>query len=378
MTTLYILPAAPVFVENGEYWIDEKMYQGIIYNIQKWPDKVVVLFREAVGGILFKKIKINKNTFNFACYENFPDLSFVEKNSIILASADDYKQLVLIKNFPELTGSLIYVIENTFKTRIQFLLAERRGLKRLLGGIFFVCKNELALVRAIKKSRGLQANGYGAFKKYAPHNGNTILYYDTRLKIENIKGARNERNFNRIRLAYSGRLTAIKGSNYLIPLAIELKKLAVKFDFFIYGDGDLKDSIEGEIERHDLQNNVHLIGSVDYESVLIEKIRDETDLFIMPHIQGDPSCTYFETLSLGVPIIGFKNEAWSGILENFGAVGWMVDKGDIFSIANIIKKLSNDRVALKYKTEFVKACTAGVNFESQFNKRIQHLMDSLN
>ena len=176
-----------------------------------------------------------------------------------------------------------------------------------------------------------------------------------------------------LRLAYSGRLTKIKGSNFLIPLARILDELGVSYIFKIYGDGELFESMKNIIVSENLSNRVLLMGAVDYKKVLVPCIRDEIDLFVMPHVQGDPSCTYFETLALGVPIIGFDNEAWSGILNNFGEMGWSVRSGDVKGMAQIINNLWNNRDIIIEKSDFVKKMAGGINFQSQFKKRLKQL-----
>ena len=372
---LYILPSAPAFVGDKGCWIDEKMYDGLRYFLDRWDGSVFVFLKNSKNPILFNRINIRDAKFDVSIYEDSPDLSIVDSDDVILASADDYSQLSLPYKYPSLKRNIVFILENTFNTRLRIILSERRNILKKIGGIRFLIKHEYAIRRALKNCGGLQANGYPAFLKYKKYCKNSIFYFDTRLE-ENVGSAKEGDvggEMGILRLAYSGRLTKIKGSNFLIPLARILDELGVSYIFKIYGDGELFESMKNIIVSENLSNRVLLMGAVDYKKVLVPCIRDEIDLFVMPHVQGDPSCTYFETLALGVPIIGFDNEAWSGILNNFGEMGWSVRSGDVKGMAQIINNLWNKRDIIIEKSDFVKKMAGGINFQSQFKKRLKQL-----
>lgn len=374
MKTLYIIPSAPIYHDGRDYWVDEKTNDGLSYFNNKWNGSVVVCFQKSNIPIIFNRVNEDNFNFKFIVYDENIDLSNAGLNDVVLASADDYRQLSLFKKYPSLKKNIVYVLENTFRTRLEIILSEKRNWMKILGGVKFLILNELRIRRALKKCAGLQANGYPAYMNYNKYCANSIYFFDTRYSSSFLKN-KSIKKFQSgiIRLAYSGRLMKIKGSNFLVPLAKFLKNLGVEFSLKIYGDGEFFDLMRAEIVREELSGMVSLLGAVDYKDVLIPAIFNEADLFVMPHIQGDPSCTYFETLALGVPIIGFANEAWRGILENFGDVGWSVPLRDVEKMALLIKNIHQNRDVLIEKTNNVKKMAGNINFESQFDKRLEQL-----
>ena len=77
---------------------------------------------------------------------------------------------------------------------------------------------------------------------------------------------------------------------------------------------------------------VRLHGPVDFDEVLMPTLKERADVFVCCHRQGDPSCTYAETLGCGVPIAGFGNEALAALVEAHD-IGWSVAMGDIAGLA---------------------------------------------
>lgn len=374
MKTLCVIPSAPIYHDGRDYWIDEKMNDGLNYFNKKWNGSVVVYFRISKNPIVFNRVNSNDFDFKFITYDEDVDLSSVGSDVVVLASADDYHQLSLFKKYPPLRENIVYVLENTFRTRLEIMLSEKRNLLKILGGVKFLIFNEINIRRALRNCVGLQANGYPAYVNYKKYSTNSICFFDTRYSPSFLIQKPTKKSQSKvIRLAYSGRLLKIKGSNFLVALAKILKNLGVDFSMKIYGDGELFDSMQVEVAREGLSGMVFLLGAVDYKEILVPAISNEVDLFVMPHIQGDPSCTYFETLALGVPIIGFANEAWSGILENFGDVGWIVPLRDVEKMAILIKNIHENRDVLMKKSKNVRELAGDINFESQFDKRLEQL-----
>ena len=54
--------------------------------------------------------------------------------------------------------------------------------------------------------------------------------------------------------------------------------------------------------RYELWGEVQFRGNLDFKHRLVPLLQNEIDLFVCPHVQGDPSCTYLETMACGVPL----------------------------------------------------------------------------
>lgn len=165
---------------------------------------------------------------------------------------------------------------------------------------------------------------------YRAVNQNTLLYFDTRT-TENMLISDHElaertamcSENQPLRLFFSGRLLKIKGVDHLILVAKELKKLGIRFEMSICGDGDLKPSMTRQIHALGLSDSVKMLGLLEFKSELVPFVKKNVDLFLCCHRQGDPSCTYLETMSCGVPIVGYDNEAFAGLVQH-SHTGWSV------------------------------------------------------
>lgn len=101
------------------------------------------------------------------------------------------------------------------------------------------------------------------------------------------------------------------------------------------GDGEERENIL----RNSAPNLVYK-GFMKYEDSWEPFVRENVDLMIFPHPQGDPSMTYYESLGQGVPILAFSNET-SDYLAAQG-VGWTVPRGDTQKLVEEIIRLADD------------------------------------
>ena len=134
MKTLCIIPSAPIYNDGHDYWIDEKMNDGLSYFNNKWGGSVVVYFKMSKIPIVFNRVNAKNFDFKFITYNEDVDLSSVGLDVVVLASADDYRQLSLFKKYPSLKENIVYVLENTTRTRLEIMLSEKRNLMKILGG----------------------------------------------------------------------------------------------------------------------------------------------------------------------------------------------------------------------------------------------------
>ena len=209
------------------------------------------------------------------------------------------------------------------------------------------------------------------------------MYFDTRVyKHDCIEDVDLEHRLNELsknkplRLAFSGRLIRMKGADHLVKLALLLKQRKVLYKFYIYGAGELKDEMIAYIHKHQLEDSVYLPGPVDFYKQLIPDLKKNIDLFICLHRQSDPSCTYLETLSCGVPIVGYKNKAFSGLLSLVD-IGWGSEINDLNKIADTIVHLNENRNQLFAKSRSAIAFARPNDFETTFQNRINHLLSTL-
>jgi glycosyltransferase involved in cell wall biosynthesis len=272
-----------------------------------------------------------------------------------------------------------YISEYSLKTRCQIILAETRNPVLRLRRIWWQCNQERRFRRAIRLASGIQCNGTPTFEAYRAINPRPFLFFDTRTREDMLateqeleKRTGDLMRGGSIRLLFSGRLNVIKGADHLVQVASELRRIGVPFHFTICGGGPLEHQIRNDIDRLGLGNCVKLTGILDFKTKLTPLTKRQADLFVCCHRQGDPSSTYLEVMSCGVPIAGYGNEAFMGIIRH-SDVGWTAPMNQPQRVARKIAELNADRTALAkaaYKSlEFARRHT----FERTFRTRIEHL-----
>lgn len=274
---------------------------------------------------------------------------------------------------------LVMITELTLKTRLQ-IYANREAptffhrLAAMRRTFRFEHQEQYQLARAA----GFQANGVPTYEAYRHLNPNGMLFFDSRvtkklLVSEADQAARAERYRaqKKLKLVYSGRLTSIKGTHELPEVADALRSLGLPFALHIFGSGDQKAHIAQLIQQRGLGDVVKMEGSVDFESELMPWVAREADLFVSCHLQGDPSCTYLETFSCGVPILGYKNEALDGLLHL--APAGRVTKARPKILARAIAELASRPFEMEKMSKKAQHFAAAHTFEKEFIARVEHL-----
>jgi glycosyltransferase involved in cell wall biosynthesis len=277
----------------------------------------------------------------------------------------------------------VYVAENTLGTRVQILRADTRNPVVAARRFFWECGQERRLRAAIRLAAGVQCNGTPTYEAYRAINARPFLFFDTRV-TEDLLATEQElatkaavsRAGRPLRLIFSGRLIPIKGADQLIKVAVALRRVKVPFEMTIYGGGESEPLVRSEIDRHRLGGHVTLGGVLDFKTELVPVTKSRADLFVCCHRSGDPSCTYLEVMSCGVPIVGYDNRALRGVVRESTA-GWTTPMGRPESLAEKIAELARDRERLV--TAARKALEFGVRntFERTCVSRINHMKECL-
>ena len=118
-----------------------------------------------------------------------------------------------------------------------------------------------------------------------------------------------------------------------------------------------------------------LKGALDFRTGWIPALQREADLFVCCHLQGDPSSTYPEVMSCGVPIAGYDNEAFQGIVR-YSDAGWQTPMKKPDLLAEEIARLHRDRDSLADASVRARAFAIQHDFETTFARRTQHMIDA--
>lgn len=139
----------------------------------------------------------------------------------------------------------------------------------------------------------------------------------------------------RFTLVHVSRLTPQKDPIRLLEVANILKERKLEFDFYIIGDGTEKPLMEQYIEKHELEDFVHMMGFQEnpFPYILM------SDVFLMmSKAEGFPT-VFVEAMALGKPVITTVVGGSKELIDG-GKNGFEVSSN--LEAADAIMKLMND------------------------------------
>ena len=277
---------------------------------------------------------------------------------------------------------LVYSSEYSAKTECEIIDTQTRNpilrwrRKHWIRGV------ERERIEALRHAAGIQCSGTPTYDVYRQVNANALLFFDSRVRSADLIGeaelARKchaVRQGRPLRLAFGGRLIAMKGVADLPLVAQALARRGVPFTFDVYGGGKLEAELRRAIRGLGLEDRVALRGVLDFESGWIPTLKSEVDLFVCCHPQGDPSSTYPEVMSCGVPIASYENDAFKGIVAHSGA-GWLSPMGDPVALADTLATLHTQRDAIADAAWQARRFAGAHAFELTFANRVRHLLEA--
>lgn len=385
--TLVILPALPAKAgDNGSFVLTRKFLDGVMEYVRDWPGPVTVAME-----------RVTKADSNLDHVQVMPEdvpfeLRWIDwRNGVGAARellADARVALVSLVDkhtrISQLAATLsrpvVYISEYSVTTRRQIIRAETRNPILRWRRERWTLALERRYEQAVRLAAGVQCNGTPTYHAYRALNPSTLLYFDTRVRASQLASvdtleARTKELLEGgpLRLAFSGRLIAMKGVDHLPRVAAELKRLNVPFSMDICGGGVLERRLRKDIRRLELDSEVRLRGVLDFQRELMPFVARHVDLFVCCHRQGDPACTYLETMSCGTPIVGYDNEAFHGLVSASG-VGWLTPMDKPEQLAARIAELNRSRQELADAATASLAFASRHTFEKTMRMRVDHMI----
>lgn len=384
---LLVIPSIDCGLDGSAIILDKKFVSGMALYQKYWPGSVRCVLRNrpdysAAYSAVFRPANLGFSITTLGERESIGDAQ-IASSAMVLGSGDDPRQSDLARRCRRLAIPCVLGVEYTLGTRLDIVAGEHRSRFARLKSAIWTIGDEVRRRRSFSAVGGLQINGAAAFAVYGKPTRGDLLYFDNRLAATAFADAKmlaqaeeRRRAGGPLRLLFSGRLETMKGADQLVPVMVELRRRGITATLDIFGDGSLAAEMRAQIKRSGLGEHVVLHGSVDYETELLPRIIGAYDVFVCCHPQSDPSCTYVETLGCGIPIAGYLNGAFAGILDR-AAVGWGVPVGRIKQLAAVLHQLDTDRDAITAKAAGGLAFAREHSFESVFARRIDHLQDLL-
>jgi glycosyltransferase involved in cell wall biosynthesis len=370
---------------NGGITLTRKFLEGATEYARTWPGPVT-----SIVAIKDEKSS-DMDQVEAVAGDLETGLEMRPKDNAALADRLSRAAVVLAFLSPEETDTakichrmgipVVFITEYTPKTEMQIAREKTRNPLRRLRRKLWISKSARQRVDILRNySAGLQCSGrptYDLYKSIAP---DPLLFFDNRVRRADIlddtalaaKCDRLRRG-EPLRLVFGGRLIAMKGVMDLPRVARALDRLQVPYHMDIYGSGDLEEALRADIAKAGLSDRVAMHPPTDFRTGWIPMLKEKADIFICCHPQGDPSSTYPEVMSCGVPIIGYDNEAFMGIVQESGA-GRAVAIHDITALAKEIAQQHKDRENLCTMTRLGRDFAREHCFEATFDRRVEHLI----
>jgi len=377
--------ALPVVMRpNGSFVLTRKFVEGMTRYVERWPGRVVAVMDPA-----------DTVTSNLDNEEYRPaDLPF--QVEAVPFHAPELRRYLVTCGFVhwgphyqlhDLGGVLqqaevpnVYCTEYSLRTRCQVVRETAPNPAVRWRRYLWEWQQERRMRRNVAQASGFEANGTPTYDAYRALNRNHLLFFDSRMtgtmmaRPETLRARRQRlESGNPLHLVFSGRLIEMKGALDLLSLAEELSRRGVAYWMSICGAGHLESEMRRRIEASGLGPKVQLRGVLPFEEELVPFVSEQTDLFVSCHKQGDPSCTYLETFGCGVPIAGYRNEAFAGLLQRADA-GWGVEMNDVAGLADVIGHLDQQRRPLIEKAERALEFARRHAFETTFERRVDFFL----
>jgi len=386
MTKLLLIADVSATPKGEQVLLSKKFVTGMQMYAEHWPGELHAVLRpenvdpenldvrEWKRGELGFELEVREfegEGFRAWLRELSPD--------VVMGGAND-RIMDIVDQCDAIGARFVCCTEYNFKTNFQIIAASKASrLQKLRSGVWMT-KHMWQRREIVRRSAGLQTNGTPTYDEYRGDNANTLLYFDSRIRADMIVTAEErEARLKRMndpsrppRLMFSGRLNAMKGADHLIDVALELRRRGAEFRFDICGDGTLRADMQSRVRSLGLRDYVEFKGILDFEAELVPYVRKETDLFICCHRQGDPSCTYLETAACGVPILGYDNDAFVGILQRY-KIGVSSPMDDPVALADVVQD------AIAHPERMADYIGEGVRFAEEntydrvFAQRIAHV-----
>ena len=370
---LTILPSLRVGrLPNGQISMTRKFVAGMESYVQRWGGPVTAVMESGPVGDNLDNEAYDPGALPFRLAVDADLRTELTQSHVVLASAS-FDQVQVARMCRDLNVPCAYVTEYSLRTRLQIVGTNTRNPILRLRRALWEWQTERRVRSAIEISSGVQCNGTPTFEAYKDLTGNPLLFFDTRSSADSLIAAEAlARRLERLRLGhplrlvFSGRLIRMKGADHLLAVAHHLARLNFPFEMTICGDGELAAGMRSQIGTLPIT----MAGNLDFESELQPLLKESADLFVCCHRQGDPSCTYLETMAAGLPIVGYDNEAFVGVSAAAGA-GWPVPMNRPDLLATKIAELSREAIAKASQESLAFASLH--TFESTFDARIAHL-----
>jgi len=135
----------------------------------------------------------------------------------------------------------------------------------------------------------------------------------------------------------AGRLTPVKGPEYLIQAAKEITAVRQDVSFVFLGDGEIRNQLEAMVEQLGLKENVKFLGWRQD----VAEVMSIFDIFVLPSLNEGMGRVLVEAMALGKPIVASDIGGIPDLVVQ-GENGYLVPVGDVETLAVRTRELLDD------------------------------------
>lgn len=311
--------------QGSHYSLPERFLSGLLAYCRLWPGSIIVATHvSSASDTELDHSPVNLQDLPFELVsrrqvEEDMDSLICQADLVVLA--EDLLSIDVAVRCKKLRVPYAFIHICSFKTRLKMILLEDISWFRRAYRYTREYYREMRFREAVRGASGIQCNGVPSYECYGSLNQNVLLFFDQRIAEKNM--ATHEQIVKKfeasksecLRIVYSGRFVKIKGVLEIPQIVHELLAHNINFKLDLFGDGPLLNAVKSDIEERQLEKFVEFHGNSDFDSEIFPFLKETAHISLCPHLQGDPAWTYLEALSAGVPILGYENEALSGLLE---------------------------------------------------------------
>ena len=150
-------------------------------------------------------------------------------------------------------------------------------------------------------------------------------------------------------ILFVGRLVPRKGPKYLLR---SFKKLITGLPdarLTILGRGDMEKSLFKYVKSQKLTDKVHFLGEIIGKNKI--EYYQEATVFVAPYTDEAFGITILEAMACGIPIVGFRNQAFLEILKDYPGMKYLVKNKNSDQLTSaLINILKNKNIREKIST----------------------------
>jgi len=138
-------------------------------------------------------------------------------------------------------------------------------------------------------------------------------------------------------VGFIGRLSTEKGPDLFLRMALSVRAQVPSAEFVLVGDGAMLKQLQTFAKRFGLADAVHFAGSQsDMPAVL-----NELDVVVSSSHSEAMPLAVMEAMASGVPVVACKVGGIPDLVAH-GVTGWLVDAGDVETLATRVVELLDD------------------------------------